>query len=281
MVSGWPPKYVSEMRTARPAPGNGPGSVTSTSDKQQHPWKHREDARLGPAEQDDEERPEGEYQARKQSAAEAHAQPARERECSERGEEQLERGDQGQRTPERQQVSRQAEGREDRRLRVGEIGAATGEVRVPQRYPGQRVARVLEERLKHLGGVDELVVRADADDPGRARRLPRRVVVEKVRRRQGPSGKEALADHGYRQHRVEQSGGEHRPRPQRCQETRWTTAGGRPAPSWRFRTAAHAKRHDRGVQRRSRWGGVSSTSSPAALGVRSPTGGASSASSKP
>ena len=136
--------------------------------QQAQPGRVGPDGRGGPRDPADHPEAEAEHRPRQQRAPEAQAEGAPEQVGPEGGDEQLERGHDRERVPEGQDVARQVQRGEDRRLRVGQVGTAAHDGRVPQRHGREDAARRLQERLEDLDRVDLVVVGPQRRDPAGA-----------------------------------------------------------------------------------------------------------------
>ena len=170
---GWPPRNWSPRTAASPATVRRPGRRISSSVSASVHGMKAYTLVSGHASQTTKNVPNANTTPLSSGPAEAHAQHPGEHERAEGGQEQLEDRRDGQRFPERQHVRGHAERREDRRLTVGEERTPGHDVRVPQRDRRQPRARVLQERLKHVGGVGELEFGPQPRRRRRAWSLPR------------------------------------------------------------------------------------------------------------
>ena len=121
----------------------------------------------------------GEDDPGEQRPAEAQAQRPGQQVGPERRHPQLEHADPAQRRPERQEVSGNAEGREDGGLVVGLEWPPAHDVGIPERDVRERILRGVEEQLQVPRGVRQVRV-ARAGEPGRLGADPGRVEPERV-----------------------------------------------------------------------------------------------------
>ncbi len=216
LVSGCPPVNWTATASASSASARPDGRRrTALSVASSTHGSHAQTEDSGQDEPDDVEEPEARDEPGEQRSAVSLAQLSGKQVGAERGDPQLQRADEAERPPERQDVGGPRERREDRRLHVREERAAALDVRVPERDVRQPCPRVGQKRLELGHAVGHLVVRAEGAHAVRLLRRPRRDRPQQVGRGEGATGDQGGCDEGQRQRRVEQRGGKRRPPAQR------------------------------------------------------------------
>ena len=206
--SGWPPKNCSATTAASPATGSGPGARITRSVSSSSQGSSAQTFGLRPGDPDE--------RSRGRSAKTSPASSAPPKRMPERAAEQegpegrgehLEQRDHAERPPERQHVGGQAEGRQHRRLGVGEdTGARRRSWGFQSGASGSRLARVLEPGLELDGRVDQLVVRAEGAHVRGPLGGPRGGGPEVVGRRQRVPGQQRRGVEDQPEHGVDERG---------------------------------------------------------------------------